>query len=102
MCLIDEMDRHLARLSQKKSLNISEMNETAKILYEYIQFIDRSLYQESYEMYAPIMASVDPKDTDFIALAHTFSSPLWTNDKKLLSVLGVSVFDTQSMLRMYR
>lgn len=68
-------------------------------LYDLIDFVDWNYYQNSLPIAQEHMRDIDPKDVEFVALAHYFDCVLWTNDKKLLEhVTLVKTINTDQLL----
>lgn len=96
-----ELFKYQERICSKSWYTLQDVKDHAKNVFCNISVISRTFYQDSYDTVFSHMEAIDPKDTDFVALAYKLKCPLWTNDKTLqqevdfVSIMSISDFFDQ-------
>ena len=101
--LFEEVQKHIRKQAIKKWYIPEKLMEYVSILLDKIRIYDSSTYQNIFHQIKEKMQDIDPKDTDFVALAFHLKIPLWSNDKKLKeNVDFIKVWNTEDVLNMIK
>jgi predicted nucleic acid-binding protein len=88
-----ELENHHDKLVKLSKLSNSELAELEQILTHKITFIDERLLPSKLLLKTEeLLASIDPKDTPFVALAIHLKGKLWTGDMQLYNGLKAKYF----------
>lgn len=89
-----ELEKHHDKLVKLSKLSNSELAELEHILTHKITFIDERLLPSKLLLQTEeLLASIDPKDTPFVALAIHLNGKLWTGDMQLYRGLKSKKFE---------
>lgn len=89
-----ELEKHYDKLMKISKLSSSELMELKQILTQKITFIDERLIPSQLLMQTEeLLASIDPKDTPFVALTIYLQAKLWTGDLQLYRGLKAKNFN---------
>ena len=93
-----EFKKHKDECLLKSKLSKSEFESRLKQIEESIEFINESKYKgflkESEELIS------DPDDVDFLALALSTNSIIWSNDKHLKEQSLVPILTTEELIKL--
>lgn len=91
--LRSEIKKHHSKLSKLSKLSIAQIEEAEFQIYKNINFISEEQIKPSHWLSAyKLTASVDPKDTPYIAYSKHFRCKLWSGDKALIKGLTAKGF----------
>jgi len=89
-----ELKKHHEKLAKYSKLSSSALVEAEELLLHKIIFInERLLPSNLFLQTEELLASIDTKDTPFVALTFYLKATLWTGDMKLYNGLKAKNFD---------
>lgn len=81
-----ELFKYQNMIMMKSHVSHDRLMLLAKEILMHVVFVSSQQYQSQYTELSRYMASIDPKDIDYVACAVSLSAILWTSDKKLLAI----------------
>lgn len=94
-----EFERYKKIILSKSKLSEHEFEIRQKEIEESIEFFEESKYEEFLKTAKESIS--DPDDVDFLALALSTNSIIWSNDPHLREQSIVPVFTTEDLLKMF-
>lgn len=89
-----ELEKHHDKLIKLSKLSSSDLLELKKIITHNITFVDERLLPPQLLLQTEdLLASIDPKDTPFVALTIYLEAKLWTGDLQLYRGLKAKNFN---------
>ena len=86
--LTSEINEHWSKIKKVSKLSDDELQETRRIVYKNIDFIDERQIPKKFRLRGyELTKDVDVKDFVFVSLNEYNRSVLWTGDKKLINGL---------------
>ena len=86
--LLSEIESHKNKIKKISGYTDSELQFLTRIITTRIKFFEPKLLPEETLLYAErICRSIDPNDSEFVALTEHTNGLLWTGDKKLIKGL---------------
>ena len=95
----EELKEHKEECLFKSKLSEHEFEIRQIEVEELIKFFKSSTYEEFFEKSK--LAISDPDDIDFLALALSANSAIWSNDPHLIKQSLVKVFTTLDLIKMF-
>lgn len=84
----DEILEHSDKIKQLSKITDREFIEIFELVLRRIKILSPSLIEKEFYLQAyELCKSIDPNDTDFIAVTEFVRGKLWTGDKKLIKGL---------------
>ena len=82
--LLDELSKHHSRVARMLGLDIAQVEAIESLFIEQLELIEEAVVpMEIRAKAANALASIDPQDAPYLALALHFECPIWTGDRKL-------------------
>lgn len=81
--IVSEIERYSEKVVKKLGGREEDYNYLLADLLRLVDIVETEEYQDSIQEAYRAVKDIDEKDTEFIALAITENSPLWTDDKDL-------------------
>lgn len=94
-----ELEEHKSECLTKSGLSEQQFEIRLAEVEESIDFIASLEYGLFFEKAADLIS--DPDDIDFISLALSTNSPIWSNDPHFKEQLLVKVYNTKDLLKMF-
>jgi len=94
-----ELNKHKEECLLKSRLSDHQFEMRQKEIEESIKFSGESEYEGFLEKADNLIS--DPNDIDFLALALSLNSAIWSNDPHLKQQSLVKVYDTKELLEMF-
>jgi len=103
--LATEIHLHWDKIQQVSKLSDEQLQESKRLIYKRIDFIDERQIPKKYRIIAfEMVKDVDIKDLVFVSLNEYSKSILWTGDKKLINGLRAkgyqNVLSTEELLKL--
>ena len=95
--LKQEFNKYKSECLIKSGLSEHELEIRQKEIEETVEFAKASEYEEFLEEAVDLIS--DTKDIDFLALALSTNSPIWSNDTHLKKQSLVRVFTTEELIK---
>lgn len=95
--LLEEFMNHREEIEIKSDRPTDEFFEVIEILKKRISFIpyyDFKNYINRAKQMTP-----DPDDTEYVALALSIKASIWSNDKALKKIHGITVYSTADLIK---
>ncbi|KXA89222.1 hypothetical protein AKJ57_05645 [candidate division MSBL1 archaeon SCGC-AAA259A05] len=98
--VVDEIKTHKNLIKDKLSSQESkeEYEYLISEIFHSIIVVPSSVYEEKVEQAYDIMKSIDEKDTEFLALALTYDSPIWSDNGDFQEQEKVEVYTTEQIV----
>ena len=97
--IITEVNKYIPEISEKAKLTQKEIINLFNLILEHLIIVPFNDYKEHLEKAVKIVANIDEKDAQYIALAlFTKNNGIWSNDKHLKNQVNINVLTTKDML----
>jgi predicted nucleic acid-binding protein len=97
--IFSEMEKHIDVLLKKSNLTETEFKTLLNLVLDKVKIVPNELTEPNVEEAFKLVKEIDPDDTIFIACVLTYpGSVLWSDDKRLKEVKGITVYTTKEMV----
>jgi len=99
--LFDEIEGHRDELSKRSSRPPDALGEVLRIIRAHVVEHEATEYDDHLEKARGLLERRDPKDAPYVALALALRADgIWTEDRGLVSLEGVTVYRTSDLIRL--
>lgn len=99
--ILEELEKHQKEIQNKSGLTRDEFNQLLELLLRKVMVTPKEHIEKHKEIAVTLAKDIDINDVIFIATTLVYpNTVLWSDDKKLKQIKGISVFNTQEITKL--